>query len=85
LSNNTRIGIIIPAYQPNEYLLRIICELESLFVNFEYKVLVVNDGSSNPDYNDIFNSVLERKYTDLINHSTNLGKGGALKDWFSLL
>jgi glycosyltransferase involved in cell wall biosynthesis len=79
LSNNIKIGIIIPAYQPNECLLRIICELENLFVDFEYKVLVVNDGSSNPECNDIFNSVLKRKHTDLKNHSRNLGKGGAIK------
>lgn len=63
---------IIPAYEPDEQLVRIATELDDL----GFKVLVVNDGSS-PDKAEIFRRVESKAV--VLRHEKNCGKGRALK------
>ena len=63
---------LIPAYQPEENLLELLCELEKN----KYTIILVNDGSDNK-CKDIFTKA--EKYAVVLNHSLNMGKGAALK------
>ncbi len=63
---------VIPAYEPDEQLVKTAEELES----FGFKVLVVNDGSS-PDKADIFTRT--ERFATVLHHEKNCGKGRALK------
>lgn len=63
---------LIPSYEPNERLLKIIDEL--LDSNFE--VILVNDGS-NKSYDEIFSKV--NKKAHYLSYDKNHGKGYALK------
>ncbi len=64
--------VIIPAYKPNEELIKLVDELHSNNLG----IIVVNDGSGT-DYDDIFNSVSEK--ADVVTIVCNSGKGSALK------
>lgn len=69
------IVILIPSYEPDEYLIKVVTELHKL----QYPVLVVNDGSSNK-YDEAFNSILPMvKY---LKFDVNHGKGDALKEGY---
>ena len=74
------ISIIIPAYNPDENFIRVV---EGLCQEFSH-VLVVNDGSSN-NYSEVFAKVDSFSEVILIEHSTNKGKGAALKTAFEYL
>ena len=63
---------LIPSYEPNETLLKVVDEL----LANSFKVVVVNDGS-NSTYNEIFKQLpLTVHY---LHYDTNMGKGFALK------
>ncbi len=68
--------VLIPAYKPNEILLKTIDEIR----NENFKVLVVDDGSG-----DAFKAVFEKaaEHAAVIAHEKNKGKGAALKYGFS--
>ena len=66
--------VIIPAYEPDEKLIRLLKE-----INFKYpeaEIIVVNDGSGE-QYADVFDRAKE--FARVISHPQNLGKGRALK------
>lgn len=67
--------ILIPAYNPDEKLLRVIKALKS---NIIFKIIVVNDGSDS-NKEAIFKKIKENSEIILLNHDVNLGKGAALK------
>lgn len=67
--------IIIPSYNPDSKLVEIVDEL---IKNNYSNIVLVNDGSYK---NDIFNMLSNRVI--VITHSTNLGKGSALKTGFT--
>lgn len=71
--------IIIPAYQPTESLLTLIHDINEYFP--EQRIIVVNDGSKGSAVN-IFKKLTAYKNIKIIEHSTNLGKGQALKTAF---
>ena len=64
--------VIIPAYKPNNELIKIVDELHSK----ELGVIVVNDGSG-VEYEEIFNAISEK--ADVVTIVCNSGKGNALK------
>ncbi len=65
------VAIIIPAYNPNEQLLKLISDL----VENEYRhIIVINDGSEN---REIFEKI--GFHVVLLEHAQNRGKGRALK------
>lgn len=61
--------ILIPAYEPDEKLIELVRK-----INNKYKVIVVDDGSTNKD---IFKSI--KDYAYVISYENNMGKGYALK------
>lgn len=76
------IPIVIPAYEPDERLIKL---LEELKTNKLQPVIVVDDGSGEK-YSDIF-AQAERLARDtggaVLHHTVNRGKGRALKTAFS--
>lgn len=72
--------IIIPAFQPDNRVLKLIHEIQQ---NSDYKIVLVNDGSD-PECNLIFKSAEESGCT-VINHKVNQGKGAALRTAFRYL
>lgn len=72
--------ILIPAYEPDQRLLTLI---EKIVAACNYKIIVVDDGSGKA-YSDIFKAV--KKYgCTVLTHTTNQGKGSALKTGFRFL
>lgn len=63
---------IIPAYEPDEQLVKTAEELNGL----GFKLIIVNDGSS-PDKDDIFGKA--ESFGVVLHHEKNCGKGRALK------
>lgn len=71
--------VVIPAYQPDEKLLRTVEELRA---HTDYAIVVVDDGST-PDRQPIFAS-LDPDVT-VLRHDVNRGKGRALKTAFAYI
>ena len=65
--------VIIPAYQPDEKLSRLVHELHE---KTSYDLIIVNDGSD-ADKRPIFDSL--EPYAKIFHHTANRGKGAALK------
>ena len=63
---------LIPAYEPEQKMLRLIEELKQL----GFDIVVVDDGSGD-DYEDIFAEASQN--ATVLTHPQNLGKGAALK------
>lgn len=66
--------IVIPAYEPNEKIIKLVEQLEN---KSNTEIIIVNDGSSK-DYNNIF-STLEKMNVEILVHNRNKGKGEAIK------
>lgn len=74
-----RIGILIPAFEPEPaHLTELFARLHSVMSRFDYRILVVDDGSQPP----IILPRTGRQRTTLIRHAHNRGKGAALKSGF---
>ena len=71
--------VIIPAYQPDEKLNRLVLELRE---KTTFDLLIVNDGSD-ADKRPLFDSLAQ--YAKIIHHSANRGKGAALKTALSYI
>lgn len=71
--------VVIPAYQPDEKLLKTVAELRQ---KTAYTLIVVDDGSS-PDRQPIFDK-LEHDVT-VLRHEVNRGKGAAMKTAFAYI
>jgi putative flippase GtrA len=78
-SNIQDIVIIIPSYEPDEKLIKLLIDLKA--ASFR-QILVVNDGSSS--LYDSFFIRAEREFgCQVLRHHVNLGKGRALKTAFN--
>lgn len=71
--------VIIPAYQPDEKLTRLVHELHE---KTSYDLIIVNDGSD-ADTRPLFDAL--EPYAKIIHHSVNRGKGAALKTALSYI
>ncbi len=69
------ISVIIPAYKPDEKLIKLLDELVSTGFT---DILVVNDGSGEA-FEPLFERVRTYPQCTLLTHETNKGKGSALK------
>jgi len=69
-------NVIIPAYKPDEKLLRLIDDLHE---NTDYNIIVVNDGSG-ADFDAVFQAIPD--YVTVLQHDVNRGKGRAMKTAF---
>ena len=76
---NKRVPIVVPSYEPDEKLLMLLEALQESGFN---EVIVVDDGSEAPSYQEIFAKAKAMGYT-VLHHGVNLGKGRALKTAFS--
>ncbi len=73
------IPVIIPAYEPDDKLIKLIDDLLAKEIS---TVVVVNDGSEREPYGRIFDQVKERGVV-VLEHAVNMGKGRALKTAFN--
>lgn len=67
-----KIVVLIPAYEPTLKMIDLLKKLKK----YNLDIVVVNDGSKE-EYNDIFEEA--QKYSIVLKHKNNLGKGAALK------
>ena len=65
--------MLIPAYQPNEILYKLVCELAEL----KFRIFVVNDGSDDLEAVDVFKKI--STLSEVITLKKNAGKGAAIK------
>ena len=72
--------IIIPAFEPDERLIKLISEIKD---DSDYDIIVVNDGSSET-YDNIFKEAASAGCT-ILTHEANKGKGAALRTAFTYL
>lgn len=76
---NKRVPIVIPSYEPDEKLITLLTDLKkSGFTD----VIIVDDGSEEKQYQEIFAKAQAMEYT-VLHHAVNLGKGRALKTAFN--
>ena len=68
---NENIAVIIPAYNPNEKLIKVVDEISNKITN---KIIVINDGSSSKK---VFRKV--KKNCIILENEINKGKGYSLK------
>src|SRR5690625_3676345 len=73
-----RFAVVIPAYGPSKQLPHYVRQLADEGVP---NIIVINDGSAT-EYDPIFNQLFEIPQCILLTHSTNKGKGAALKTGF---
>ncbi len=74
-----QIPVIIPAYEPDEKLIKLLDELCAEGVG---PVIVVNDGSDEASYGHLYEAARE-KGAIVLDHAVNMGKGRALKTAFN--
>lgn len=73
--------ILIPAYNPDEKLVRVI---KDIIAKRFSKIIVVNDGSSK-ESNAIFETISKLDPVTVVDHPVNQGKGRALKTGLSFI
>lgn len=66
--------ILIPAYEPNEKLIKLVKEIRNLT---DIQIIVINDGSGEK-YNNIFEELVKMNIKILV-HDRNKGKGEAIR------
>lgn len=72
------IAAIIPAYNPQQSLITYVHQLLATTIS---QVIIVNDGSD-PKYTVVFEELKKIDCCRVLEHSNNIGKGGALKTAF---
>ena len=73
------IPVIIPAYEPDEKLIKLMDDLVNKQIS---PIVVVDDGSAPEKYGVVFEAVKKRGAV-LLRHAVNMGKGRALKTAFN--
>ena len=76
---NKRVPIIIPSYEPDEKLITLMQALGDAGFS---QIIVVDDGSEDKVYQELFTKAQELGGT-VLHHAVNLGKGRALKTAFN--
>ena len=72
------LSIIVPVYNEEKYVKSVIHELRNLEVDFEYEIIIVNDGSTD-NSTQILKSLLIDKHYYLIQNPNNVGKGSVVR------
>lgn len=81
MTNFSRIPVIIPAYRPNQSLIRFVRNLNDRNVR---DIVIVDDGSGET-FRNIFAQLYNEYGCTIIEHAVNLGRGRALKSGFNAL
>ncbi len=73
-----KISIVVPAYNEGEHIYKNIREFEDAFsrLNFDYELIIVNDGSTDNTYEEANRARSE--HVKVLTYSPNQGKGYAL-------
>ena len=79
MSSYYNIPVIIPAYEPDEKLLKLLKQLKEAGI---VHIIVVDDGSGS-DYQELFLQAEAVEGCEVLHHAVNLGKGRALKTAFN--
>ena len=74
--------VVIPAYEPDEKLLRLVDELKQ---QTDYKIIIVDDGSKNAESKDVFSKLEADSAVTVLHHKVNRGKGRAMKTAFEYI
>ncbi|SDB28730.1 glycosyltransferase family 2 protein [Butyrivibrio sp. INlla16] len=77
---NKTIPIIIPAYEPDEKLIKLLSDLKASELK---PVVIVDDGSDKDTYGQLFETAKSEYGAVVLRHAVNMGKGRALKDAFN--
>ena len=75
------IVLLIPAYKPDEKLLKLLCEVSQS----PYEQIIVVDDGSGDAYASIFAGAREIANVTVLSYMDNKGKGGALKHGFAYI
>lgn len=78
------IYILLPVFNEELNISEVIIRISKVLSNSDYKISVINDGSTDRSY-DIINELSKRIPVEIISHKTNLGLGVALKTGFENL
>ena len=74
------VPIIIPAYEPDEKLIKLLEELNKAQLA---PVILLDDGSDPERFGALFEKAEKEYHITLLRHAVNMGKGRALKDAFN--
>ena len=79
-TEQTMISVIIPSYEPDERMVELLEQLSRAEID---PVIIVDDGSADKRYQDIFEKAEKDYGYTVLHHAVNLGKGRALKTAFN--
>ena len=71
--------ILIPAYNPPQSFADLVFALLEKARDLDIPIIVVDDGSTNPESVAVINTVEKQPEVTVLRHRSNLGKGSALK------
>ncbi|WP_026527023.1 glycosyltransferase [Butyrivibrio sp. VCD2006] len=77
---NKTIPIIVPAYEPDEKMIKLLEELRNAEL---FPVVIVDDGSDKSTYGQLFEKAKSEFGAVILRHAVNMGKGRSLKDAFN--
>ncbi len=80
MNMNNTVPIIIPSYEPDEKLIKLLEELNKTGLS---PIIVLDDGSDAESYGSFFQRAKDEYGVTVLRHAVNLGKGRALKDAFN--
>ena len=81
--NNIKLSIIIPVYNEDQYILKLLDELKDFFNSDENEIIIVDDGSTDNSLTILNQYKDEKDYNFLlkvIKIENNLGKGNAIQE-----
>jgi glycosyltransferase involved in cell wall biosynthesis len=74
----TGLSIIVPVYNEESYVKGVISQLKNINTNFDYEIIIVNDGSTDGS-SEILKSIALGKHYYLLHYPFNTGKGSAVR------
>lgn len=77
------LAVVIPAYNEEESLDNLMMALEQTREELDFKVIFVDDGSTDGTREKIEGYMKARPWIDVVHHETNMGLARSLKDGFS--
>ena len=74
----TGLSIIVPVYNEESYVKGVIHQLKNIDINFDYEIIIINDGSTDGS-SEILKSIALDKHYYLLHYPINTGKGSAVR------
>ncbi|MCK9151775.1 glycosyltransferase [Methanobacterium alcaliphilum] len=76
------ISIIIPMFNEEENVIRTIKTLQDILQNYDYEILIIDDGSSDKTYKIANDYAQNNNNIHVYKHKINIGRGRALRTGF---